>query len=281
MSVFHDGTNAAVRGTKTKRSGRFQLLPLSLSVTSVLSKSLASSRKSPATCRVSFEHATSLSSCITEDVNMVPFPSSEDPVDSELDIDCRPHKLRRCSEHGPTPNPQKRRRSARHSLLAPTATHTCRTRTRSSSFSHSRQLSVRETNDLRFTAMIRRSVLYGCSDWMDLDENYGQELRRQDTILIERLEKYLLERGYRDIYSEGEPSILFPYDATSRFDDDACISPVHAIRHTPETMPSRSQAVAALILRHRSRTGLRQRSRIDRVMSPSPLARQYSLDGDI
>lgn len=274
---FHDDTNAAVRGTKTKRSGRFQL-PLSLSVTSVLSKPLASSRKSPATCRVSFEHATSLSSCITEDVKMVPFPSSEDPVDSEFDIECRPHKLRRCSEHGPTPNSehlQKRRRSARHSLLAPTAAHTCRTRTRSSSFSHSRQLSVREKNDLRFIAMIRRSVLYGCSDWMDLDDNYGQELRQQDTILIERLEKYLLERGYRDIYSEGEPSILFPYDATSRFDDDACISPVHAIRHT---MPSRSQAVAALILRHRSQTGLRQRSRIDRVVSPSPLARQYSLD---
>lgn len=285
--------NAAAdhRTLKSKRIGRFQLLPLSLTGTAP-PESHASMRKSPPICTVSLEHATS--SCINSmDVNMIPFPSSEASIDSEPDIDCRPHKLRRFSQDNPSYGTQlghrpsssheqhKRRRSAsssrRHSLLSPaTGVYTCSTasRPRSTSFSHPRQLSTREIADVRFIAMIRRSVLSGTGDSMDLDDS-PRSFHDQDRILVQRLEKYLLERGYREFL--GEPvrtSILLssqPIVSVTRgcgdFDETfsvPCVSPglVPVVHSRPQTL-SRSQIVAALVLRHRNRTSCRQRLRIN------------------
>ena len=164
---LQDTTNNA-GASKSKRIFPFHILPLSLSSSS---DSHASTRKSRPICTLSLEHATCGN---TMDVSIVPFPSSEvASIDSQSDIECRPHKLRRFSQDTTSGvqevrQQSKRRRSAsssrRHSLLSPTVPNTCPSsplRTRSNSFSHCRQLTMRETTDLRFIATIRKSVLSG------------------------------------------------------------------------------------------------------------------------
>lgn len=105
---------------------------------------------------------------------------------------------------------------------------------------------------------------------MNVDQD--SDLRDQDNILIQRLEQYLLERGYREFL--GDPpraSILLssqqPIVSVTRgfgeFDETFSVPSVSpglapVVYSRPQIL-SRSQVIAALILRHRSRTSYRQR----------------------
>ncbi|KAJ7576963.1 hypothetical protein C8J56DRAFT_972012 [Mycena floridula] len=273
--MFSDITNL-----KSKRFPRFQLFS---------SSSAGSTKSLPTVClttgssNVEMVEPPPFTAAPIVELNVVPFPSDDtDELEVELMRRNRTVVSRKSSQRR---RPTSLRTLSPHNLLSPAASTCASSRPRSSSFSYVKRLGLRETSELRFLAMIRRSILCdsGQSEAMDTS---GDGIRRQDALLVERLEKYLLERGYRDLFLHGEPfrsSILLSPTRTTglalhnnavdghisidNFDDSTGLVPV---------TPSRSHLVAALIMKHKSRSGLRTRPRtyVDSGMrrAGSPLA---------